>query len=259
MNVGAPLVPNGEAAELGQPRQRPFHLPAMPPEPFAAVDAAPCNARDDATGAALTAAAAVVVAFVGVELVRPTARSSVTPANRRHSVEGGRHHAAVMSVGPAERQAKRRALAIDDQVPLRARLASVRRIGPGLRAPLLARTEALSSDARLQSRRSAPRSRSSSARCSAAQTPAVCHSNSRRQHVLPLQPISAGTSRHWMPVRSTNRMPASTTRSGTRGLPPFGFSGSGGNSGEIAAHRSLGTRGAAITPQRTEPGLVPSS
>jgi hypothetical protein len=123
----------------------------------------------------------------------------------------------------------------------------------------LARTDALSSEARLQSRRSAPRSRSSRARWSARQTPAPCHSTSRRQQVLPLQPISAGTSRHWMPVRSTKRMPASATRSGTRGLPPFGLRGSGGNSGRIAAQRSSGTRSAAIVHQRPEPGFVPSS
>ena len=248
VNVGAALMSNGETAELGEPRQRPLHLPAMAPEPFAAVDAAPCDTRGDPTGAAFTAASAVVIAFVGVELVRPTARSSARPANRRHGVEGGGQHPAVVPVGPAERQAERRALAIDDQVPLRARLAAVRRIGPGLRAPLLARTDALSSDARLQSRRSAPRSRSSSARCSAAQTPAVCHSTSRRQQVLPLQPICMGTSRHWIPVRNTNKMPASATRSGTLGLPPFGFGGSSGNSGEIAAQRSSGTRGTAINP-----------
>ena len=82
VDVGTPLMSNGETAELGEPRQRPLHLPAMPPEPLAAVDAAPCDTLDDATSAALTAASAVVVAFVGVELVRPTARSSVTPANR---------------------------------------------------------------------------------------------------------------------------------------------------------------------------------
>lgn len=192
MNVGTALMSNGETAGLGEPRRRPLRLRAMTPEPFAAVDAAPCDTRDDGTGAAFTAASAVVMASVGVELVRPTARSSARPANRRHGVEGGGQHPAVAPVGPAERWAEQRALAIGDQVPLRARLAAVRRIGSGLRAPLLARTDAPSSDARLQSRRSAPGSRSSSARCSAAQGPAAYHPTSRRQQILPLQPISIG-------------------------------------------------------------------
>jgi hypothetical protein len=84
-----------------------------------------------------------------VELVRAAARTAPEPANRRHRVEGAGHHAAVVPVGPADRQAERRALAIDDQVPLRACLATVRRTGPGLRGPPLARTDALSSEARL--------------------------------------------------------------------------------------------------------------
>ena len=41
-----------------------------------------------------------------------------------------------MPVGRAQRQAERRAFPIDDQVPLGACLATVRRIGSGLRAPL---------------------------------------------------------------------------------------------------------------------------
>jgi hypothetical protein len=194
-----------------------------------------------------------------MELARSASGTPTQPTDGGNSVEGGCHHAAVMAVGAADCQAERRTLAIDDQVPLRTCLAAVRRVGPGLLAPPLARTDALSSDARLQSRRSASRSRSSSARCSARQTPAPCHSTNRRQQVFPLQPISAGTSRHWIPVRSTKRIPASATRSGTRGLPPFGFAASAGSSGRIAAQRSSGTRGAAIAPQRPEPGFVPSS
>ena len=40
-------------------------------------------------------------------------------------------------------------------------------------------------------------------------------------------------------------------------LPPFGFGGSGGRSGAIAAQRSSGTRGAAIVAQRAGPSFVP--
>ena len=87
--------------------------------------------------------------------------------------------------------------------------------------------------------------------------PAACHSTSPRQQVLPLQPISDGTSRHWMPVRSTKMMAARATRSGTRGRPPFGLDGPRGNNGSTATQRSSKTRGATITPQQPEPGFVP--
>lgn len=239
---------NGEAVELGEPRQRPLHLSSMAPEPFAAVDTAPCDTRDDRAGAALTVASSVVIALVGVELVRLTPRSSARPANRRYGIEGGGQHPAAVPVGPAERHTERRALAIDDRVPLRARLAAVRRIRPGLRAPLW----------------HAPR------RCPA--TPGSIRGGPRRA-VAPaargaapprLRPCATptaaatGASRHWMLVRGTNKMPASAMRSGTRGLPPFGFGGSSGNSGEIAAQRSSGTRGAAITPQHTDTSFAPS-
>lgn len=130
VHVGAALMPNGETAGLGEPCRRPLRLPAMAPVPFAAVDAAPCDTRDDPTGAAFVAASGVVMASVGVELVRPAARSSARPANRRTGVEGGGQLPTVVPVGPAEGSAEQRALFIDDQVPLGARLAAVRRPWP---------------------------------------------------------------------------------------------------------------------------------
>ena len=36
---GAPLIPNSQVAAAGHPRERPFHDPAIAPEPLAGVDA----------------------------------------------------------------------------------------------------------------------------------------------------------------------------------------------------------------------------
>ncbi len=240
MNVGTALVSNGEAPELGEPRKGPLHLRPMPPEPFAAVDAASCDARDDATGAALTAASEAIATFAGVELVLPAAGTTAGPAHRRHGTKGGGQHVAVVPVRPAERQAKRRALAIDEQMPLRPRLASACRMGAGLRAPLLRRTGALSSDALLRLRQSAPRNRSRSPRCSAAQSPASMplHQPSPTRlaaaahlgwHILPLDPGA----QHSQDAGQRHLIQPP-------GLPPFGFGASGGNSSEIAVHRSSG-------------------
>jgi hypothetical protein len=106
---------------------------------------------------------------------------------------------------------------------------------------------ALSGAARRQSICPALCNRSSSTRCSAAQTPAACQSRSRRQQDMPEpQPISAGSISHGMPDFSTNTMPASAARSGIGGRPPFDFGRAGGSSGSIAAQRSSGTRGRAM-------------
>ncbi len=136
MDIGTPLVADGKAAKLGEPGQGALDFPTVSAETLAAVDAAPGDARSDAAGAALSAAAAMVVGLVSVEFVRAAARSSLAAPDRWHRIQRWRQHAAIVPVGPTDGQAKRRALAIDDQVTLGARLAAVRRIGPGLRAPL---------------------------------------------------------------------------------------------------------------------------
>jgi hypothetical protein len=125
-------------------------------KPLAALDAAPGNPWDDATGAAFPAAAAIIVGLVGVQLGRPAAGPSPpSNPNTRHSIQGGDQHTAVMAVGTAERQVQRRAAGVRDKVALGAGLTAVRRIGADLRAPLLAPMLALSSAARDQSMASA--------------------------------------------------------------------------------------------------------
>ena len=259
MQVGTPLVAYGEAPELVQPGEGALNHPAVPSQPLAALNTAPGDTGLDAAGAALAATTAVVIAFVGVQLVWALPRpSAVLGPHTRHRVQRGRQHHAVVAVGPAQRDAERRALGIGDDVAFRAWFAAVRRVGPDLRTPLFARRLALSRAARRQSKAPASCSRSSSTRCSPVQTPAACHSPSLRQHVLPQQPSSIGNSCHWMPVRNTNRMPASAARFDARGRPPFGFSRSGGSSGSTTAHRSSGTSNA-MPPQRGKTGFVPNS
>jgi hypothetical protein len=150
------------------------------------------------------------------------------------------------------------ASAIDHKMALRARFAAIRRIRPGLIAPLFAGTLAASRLARDQSIWSASPNQSSNTRWSFCQTPTVCHSTSRRQHVEPLpQPISAGSMPQGRPVRSTKMIPVRHARSGTRGRPPFGFGGSVGSSGSIASHNSSDTSGLLMPPhvQATDHGF----
>ncbi|EWY36155.1 hypothetical protein N825_29880 [Skermanella stibiiresistens SB22] len=130
---------------------------------------------------------------------------------------------------------------------LGARLAAVRRVRPGFKAPLFAGTLALSNAARLQSIALALPNLSRRTRCNVSHTPEACQSRSRRQQVIPdPQPISRGGISHGMPLLKTNRMPVSTARSSTGGRPPFGRGGRDGNSGATTAHSSSLTRGFAM-------------
>jgi hypothetical protein len=108
-------------------------------------------------------------------------------------------------------------------VPLRARLAAIRRVRPSRRSPLFAGTEALSSEARLHFSLSTPCNRSRRRRCRAAQTPPAFQFRRRRQQVIPQTPISRGMYSQGMPVLSTKMIPTSAALSDARGRPPFGF------------------------------------
>ena len=144
-----------------------------------------------------------------------------------------------MDVGRRERYRERDALAVGNNVALRARFASIRRVLADLLAPLLAATLAESSEALDQSISSAFPSRSSKTRCNSRHTPASSQSRRRRQHLEALpQPISWGSISHGMPLLSTKTMPVSAAGFGTRGRPPFGLGGSGGSSGSTISHNS---------------------
>ena len=257
MDVGAALVADGQASVAGEPGEGTLHHPAVSSEAGAALDATACDARGDATGAALPAAATVVVGLIGVEFARPLPwAAAMADPDPRHGIQGGRQHHAIVPVGPAERQAKRRAAGVRDEVALRAWLAAIRRVRARLGAPLFAGTVALSSAARRQSICPAACNRSSSRRCKAAQTPAACQSRSRRQQLIPQpQPISAGSLSHGMPLTSTNTIPVNAARSASRGRPPLGLGRSGGNSGSIAAQRSSETKGFAMPTETHHTGF----
>lgn len=110
MQVGATFVADGETAEAGEPSQRPFHDPAMATQPFAALDATPGNPWCDAASPALTPTTTMVVFLVGVPLVGSAPRAAApTRAHARYRIERGGQHPAVVAVGPAQRQAERRA------------------------------------------------------------------------------------------------------------------------------------------------------
>jgi hypothetical protein len=182
-----------------------------------------------------------------MDFVWALARPAPRAFDGADTVDQRGEHAGIGAVRRREPHVEREALPVDHNVVLAARFAAIRRIRPGVCAPLLAGTKALSTLARLQSILSAWPKRSRSAWWRRSHTPASCQSRRRRQHVTPLpQPISCGSMSHGMPLLSTKMMPAKAARSGTRGRPPLGLGGSGGNSGSMLSHRASLTNGLLI-------------
>jgi len=113
--------------------------------------------------------------------------------------------------------------------------------------------------ARDQSNCPAACSSASNSSCSRDHTPAVFHSSSRRQHVIPEpNPSSWGRNSHWIPVCSTNKIPHNTCRSGNRLRPGLrNRRGLTGNNGSMRCHNSSDTthggRSPRLTPSTTEP------
>jgi hypothetical protein len=159
----------------------------MPTKLLAALDPALGDPRHDLAPAQCLAAVLEVIPFVGVQLVRPLAWPPDALPDRRHRLDQRLKELAVVPVRGREEEGKWDAVAIDEEVPLGAGPAAVRRVRPGRFAPLLAANEALSAAVLLQSIALALPSRSSRTRCSLVQTPAVCQSRNLRQQVIPGQ------------------------------------------------------------------------
>lgn len=74
VDFAAAQIADGEATELGEPRQGLLDDPPVTAQPLAALDPAPGDAGLDATAGQRLTAAAVVVSLVGVQLRGTLAR-----------------------------------------------------------------------------------------------------------------------------------------------------------------------------------------
>lgn len=240
MDVSTTFIANNEAAELIEPGKASLNDPAMPTGSGFALDIAARDARDDATTTQFAPVDRVIVALVGVDLVRALSRTPAWAANRRDAINEWDQPGAVIDIGGREFDDERDALSIHGKMPLRAGFAAIGRVRAGVLAPFLAGTLAASTEARSQSMPSAAPRRSSIAWWMAAHPPACCHSCSLRQQVMPQHPLTSCGRSQGMPVCRTNRMPRNASRGGTGGRPPFGRGRAGGISGSINAHKSSG-------------------
>ena len=135
MDVGSSLVADGEAAELGEPSQRPLDDPPVSPQTLAALYAAAGDTVLDATAGESPTTAAVIVGLVGMQSGGAFARPSPALADWRDSIDDRLQHPAVMHVGACQLQREGDALRVGEDVTLRARLAPIGRVRARRRPP----------------------------------------------------------------------------------------------------------------------------
>jgi hypothetical protein len=163
-DVEPALIPDGQSAKSGEPRQRTLDNPAVVAQTLRAIDTPASYARRDAPAPRGPAAVVVVVSFVGVQLGWAFPRSSPALADRWHGIDQLLEHLTVVDVSGREAESERNAVRVHEHVALGSGPAAVSRVWAGALAPLFAGKDALSIEQRLQSIAFAAPSRSSKTR-----------------------------------------------------------------------------------------------
>ena len=247
MNIGTALVANSQAAVLVKPTVCAFDYPAQNAE-AAAVWGTP--ARDEGVYPLLAQGQAVrigIVSAVRYDEERLAARPTALSTDRWNGLHQGNELGDIVLIGAGDNGGKGNALAIRDYMVFTSRFAPVCRVGARLVPPKTARTLELSTTARDQSSWSAACSLASNISWMRCQTPSICQSRRRRQHVMPHpQPKSRGRYSHGMPVRRTNKIPMRALRLGMGGRPRVLGGFTQGRNGSIRVHSPSGNIARAI-------------
>jgi hypothetical protein len=250
VNTRPTFIAHRQAPKTMQPCDRAFHDPARAAE--AAAMAAAIAVRDqgrDATSPQLGAMAFRIVAAIALHHGGFPTRTSRAATDRRHPIHEVEQLRDVRPIGGRQRRDERNPVRVGKNMMLRPGLAAIGRVRSSFFPRRIARREALSTTARARSSRPRRRNSVRSAACNRFHTPARCQAPSRRQHVIPdPQPISRGSIRHGMPLRSTKRIPVSTARSGIGARPAYRrlrgrrF----GKRGSIRFHNASSTKGSVM-------------
>ena len=224
-----------------QPGQGAFDDPAGAPE-VAAMRAATFRelARNPAA-LELIAMRLGVVASITLDEAGLPQRVTRATAQRWNGIHERQQLGYVVPVRRREPRNNRNPVRVGENMMFRPGLAAIGRVRSRFFPPRSARSEALSTTARARSSWPRRRNSASNTRWSRFQTPARCHRTSRRQQVEPApQPIWGGSMFQGIPLRSTNRIPVSTARSGIGLRPAYWRSRRRrlGKSGSIRIHKS---------------------
>jgi len=244
MNARTPFVPQIESTKSMEPGQRAFDDPARTAQSAAVRTAAFRQLAGDPASLKFVAMRLRVIPAVALHEAWLPQRPTRAAAQGRNAVDEWQQLGHVVPVRRREARDDRNPVRVGKNMMFRPGLTAIGRVRSSFFPPRSARSEALSTTARARSSRPRRRSSVSKTRWSRFQTPARCHRTRRRQHVLPEpQPISLGSIFHGMPLRSTNRIPVNTARSGI-GFRPACWRLRGrrlGNRGSIRVHKSSST------------------
>ena len=243
MNLGAAFVADEQPLEVVKPGKGALNHPAVAAEAGSVDGLSARDQRLDPTLAHEPSILVVVVAAISEHAVGTSPRPAGAAADCRYRVEQRDQLGDVVAVAARDRERERDPGRVDEEMLLGAGTASVDRARARFGAPFFACTWLESTIARDHSISSAARSRSSRSACNLSNTPARCHSSSRRQQVTPdPKPSSGGKCCHAIPVCSTNKIPCSASRSSSRLRPGYRKRRSfRGNSGSNNSHSSSET------------------
>lgn len=242
VQAGVAFVPDGQPAVAGEPGDGPFDDPPVPAEPVRGLDAAAGDTGPDTAGAEHAAQVGIVVALVGVQLVRTAPAGAAPGPDGGDGLDQGFQADTVVGVGGRHADGQGQPVAVGQGVDFAAGLAPVDRTRTGQAAPLFARTDAASAVARDQSINPLDPSWSSAATCNRRHNPALVQATNRRCAVALDTPNPGGRCRHAHPVVNTYTIAANTARASIGGVPPpCGRRGGGGINGAARLHNSSDT------------------
>ena len=261
MHAWSPFVPQIESTKAMTPRQRALDDLAGASESTAVRTAAFGQLAGDPAPFEFVAMPLRVIPAIALHEAGFPQRPTRAAAQRRNAIDERQQLRHVVPVRRREARDNRNPVGVGKNMMFRPGLTAIGRVRSSFFPPRSARSEALSTTARARS--SGPRRRNSvsKTRWSRCQTPARCHRTRRRPHVLPdPQPISFGSIFQGMPLRSTNRIPVNTARSGIGFRPAYWRLRDRrlGNRGSIRIHKSSSS--AWLMPDRLAVGqaTVPS-
>jgi hypothetical protein len=138
VDVVASVGAQQESAAVVEPGEGTFDDPAVAAESGSVLSLAASDDRLDPALPDEPAILVVVVAAVGEQRLRSTARAAATTAHRRDAIEQLEQLCDVVSVGCGERPGQRQASAVYEEVVLAAAPAAIDRAGTRFRAPFFA-------------------------------------------------------------------------------------------------------------------------
>lgn len=249
MNIGAPIEADAKPPETMEPGVGALNDPTIFAQPAAVFGPTLGEHRFDASLAQCAPVPGGIVAAIGIDDTGLLKRAAANTANRCNLVNEGQQLGDVGGVRAGEDRDDWDTVGVYEEVVLGTGSRPIRGVRASFSPAPTARTDDESTAACERSIWPAARSLSSSNSCSCSHTPAFCQAFNRRQQVAPEpKPRRVGKWFQRMPVLSTNKMPSSAARSGTRGRPGslFARGFTSGSNGSISCHKSSSMIGACI-------------